>query len=264
MSPYEANARQSGWNKPGKLKDVDPPAYALYKAQTLALGYQAAGPKFVQMAREYCRLFLHVDQPTAMLKISGKDVWFSERDIQKAKAGHGDANLTRGLRDGLATLYPSGDSIVKDFRRKAIKTRNYWYECEDRMRRDVGDHHFVHLPCGTIRYFDVEDTTDGLRASIVYKSTIPDDRRHFYGGKLTENRVQFFARCVLGVILLRLQQMPVGKLNWHSHDETICRVPARHAEEMLAWTLDAFTQPISWAPGLPLAAEAKISEYYEK
>lgn len=264
MSPYEAHGRQSGWNKQGEMKKVDPPAYALYKAQTLALGYQAAGPKFVQMAREYCNIFLDVDHSVATIRISGKDLWFSERDIIQARAGHGDANLTEALRNGTATIYPSGDSIVKDYRRKAVKTRNYWYDCENKMRNDVGRHHYVILPCGTIRYFDVEDTSDGLRASVVYKSAIPDDRKHFYGGKLTENRVQFFARCVLGVILLRLQKMPIGKVNWHSHDETICRVPAQHADEMLAWTLDAFTQAISWAPGLPLAAEAKISEYYDK
>jgi hypothetical protein len=199
-----------------------------------------------------------------MIKVAGKEFWFSERDIGKARAGHGDPNLTRGLHDGSAILYPSADSIVKEFRRKAVKTRNYWYECENRMRADIGGHHFVHLPCGTIRYFDVEDTSDGLRANIVYRSTIPDDRRHFYGGKLTENRVQFFARCVLGVILLRLQHIPVGRLNWHVHDEAVIRVPAQHAEEMLAWTLNAFTLPISWAAGLPLAADARISEYYDK
>lgn len=264
MSPYEAHARQMGYNRPEPLKVADPDAYALYKAQTLALGYQAGPPKFIQMAREYCKLFLHEFEETAVIKVSSKSIWFSQRDLARARNGIGDANLIKAMAQGKVSIYPPAQTIVREFRAKATKVRNYWYACEDKMRMDIGRHHFVHLPCGTIRYFDVEDTNAGLRAWIVYKSTIPGDCRHFYGGKLVENRVQFFARCVLGAILLRLARMPVGKLNWHVHDEAILRVPAQHAEEMLQWTLQEFTRSIEWAPGLPLAAEAKISDKYDK
>lgn len=265
MSPYEAHGRQCGWDKPGEMKKVDPPAYAMYKAQTLALGYQAGAPKFVEMARQYCNLFLHEKQETASIKVAGKDIWFTQQDLNRARHERiGDPNLLRAMADKTVVIYPSAEQIVRDFRAKSPKTRNYWYRCEDAMRADVGGHHFVTLPCGTIRYFDVEDTENGLRANIVYKSTIPDDRRHFYGGKLTENRVQFVARCVLAEILLRLQRMPVGRVNWHVHDEVIMRVLERHAQEMFEWAMHQFTLPISWAEGLPLAAEGKISEFYDK
>ena len=264
MSPYEVHARQMGYNKPEPLKKAEPLLYDLYKAQTLALGYQAGPPKFIVMAREYCQLFLHEFEWSAMVKIHGKAIWFSQHEITKARAGHGDPTLTRAIGNGEVALFPPAQQVVKEFRSKSKEIRNYWYQCEDEMRRDAGNHHTVRLPCGTIRYFDVADTPSGLRAWIVYKSTNPDDHRYFYGGKLAENRTQFVSRCVLGEILLRLEDLPVGHLNWHVHDETITRVPEQHAEEMLAWIKEQHRRPIPWAPDLPLGVEVRITDKYEK
>jgi DNA polymerase len=132
------------------------------------------------------------------------------------------------------------------------------------MRADIGRDHTVELPCGCIRYFDVREEDGQMFAWIVRNSANPKDRRDFYGGKLTENRTQFVSRCVLGEKLLILEHLPVGRLNWHVHDEAIIRVPARHAEEMLVWTLAKFREPVPWAPEIPLAAEGTISDKYDK
>lgn len=270
QSPYEAHARtHMGYTKEVAMKKGDPNMYQLAKAEVLALGYQAGGEQFVEMARDMCRLFLHQTERTAMVEVleaeKKSQVWFAERQLELAEKGHGDRLLMDALHHGLAVIYPPGDQVVRDFRASATKIRNYWYKLQRDMERDIGGDHLVPMPDGSIlHYFDVEDGVHGLTASVIKNSPDPKQRKHFYGGKLTENRVQRMSRDILGVILLRLEHIPVGRLNWHVHDEAIIRVPKAHAEEMLAWTEHAFHNPIPWAPGLPLASEGIIAEYYDK
>ena len=101
--------------------------------------------------------------------------------------------------------------------------------------------------------------------NITYEGTIQASggwgRIESYGPKLVENIVQAVARDCLAEAILRLEEngFPVV---FHVHDEVICEVPegrssAKELGELMA-------EPISWAPGLPLKADAYECEYYRK
>ena len=101
--------------------------------------------------------------------------------------------------------------------------------------------------------------------SITYMGTIQKSGAwgvvESYGPKLVENIVQATARDCLAEAIVRLESngFPVV---FHVHDEVICEVPegVSSAKELG----ELMSQPISWARGLPLRADAYECEYYRK
>ncbi|MFZ5817788.1 MAG: hypothetical protein ACOY93_21250, partial [Bacillota bacterium] len=86
-------------------------------------------------------------------------------------------------------------------------------------------------------------------------------RERTYGGKLVENITQAVARDCLAEALLRVSAAgyPIA---FHVHDEVVADVPLGFGSaEAMAGIMG---QPIPWAPGLPLKAEAFECEYYQK
>ena len=82
-----------------------------------------------------------------------------------------------------------------------------------------------------------------------------------YGPKLVENIVQAVARDCLAEAICRLEDngFPVV---FHVHDEVICEVPeGRSSAKELG---ELMSEPIAWAKGLPLRADAYECEYYRK
>ena len=82
-----------------------------------------------------------------------------------------------------------------------------------------------------------------------------------YGPKLVENIVQAVARDCLAEAMFRLESngFPVV---FHVHDEVICEVEeGRSSAKELG---ELMSEPIEWAPGLPLRADAYECEYYRK
>ena len=82
-----------------------------------------------------------------------------------------------------------------------------------------------------------------------------------YGGKLVENIVQAIARDCLAETLLRLKAAGFDTV-MHIHDEVVLDVPEARAD--LDEVVRIMCEPISWAPGLPLAADGFVSSYYKK
>lgn len=82
-----------------------------------------------------------------------------------------------------------------------------------------------------------------------------------FGGRLVENIVQATARDCLAVALMRLADAGC-EIAFHVHDEVVIDVPVG------TWQVDdavaLVTQPISWAPGLPLRADGFKTPYYKK
>lgn len=101
--------------------------------------------------------------------------------------------------------------------------------------------------------------------SITYEGTIQSSggwgRIESYGPKLVENIVQATARDCLAVAIDRLERAGFPVV-FHVHDEVICEVPigVSSAAEISA----IMAEPISWAEGLPLKADAYECEYYRK
>ncbi|MEX2461290.1 MAG: DNA polymerase [Paenibacillaceae bacterium] len=82
-----------------------------------------------------------------------------------------------------------------------------------------------------------------------------------YGGKICENICQAIARDCLAVALVRLDAMGYP-ITLHVHDEIVADVPLGFGSvaEMTA----VMSQPIDWAPNLPLAAAGFATTFYMK
>lgn len=85
-----------------------------------------------------------------------------------------------------------------------------------------------------------------------------------YGGKLVENVVQFLARVVLSQTMLRVRQRGLRVVNC-THDEMIVLVKADGTERAVyEWLLAEMSRAPAWMPGIPLAAEGALEEFYAK
>lgn len=82
-----------------------------------------------------------------------------------------------------------------------------------------------------------------------------------FGGKLVENIIQAIARDCLAENIIKLDKLGF-KIVFHVHDEVIidCPVGVSSAEEIS----QIMGEPISWAKGLPLKADAYECNYYKK
>lgn len=173
-------------------------------------------------------------------------------------------------------------AMVKRFREDFKEVPQYWRYCEEaffaatktKKRQQVGAVIFgysngatyIELPSGRrIHYLNprswrgekgIEIRYDGLRNNMWWTVTA-------WGGVLTENIVQAFSRDVLVEGMHRAEAkglMVVG----HCHDEILAETngPSSGLDEMAL--SECLSDPISWAPGLPLGAEGWEGERYAK
>lgn len=97
-----------------------------------------------------------------------------------------------------------------------------------------------------------------------------------YGPKLVENIVQAVSRDCLAESMMRLEAAGIP-IVFHVHDEVICEVPETettfYADGAPYYRIRSYTageiaaimgEPIEWAPGLPLKADAYEAAYYKK
>lgn len=145
-----------------------------------------------------------------------------------------------------------------------------------RIRKDR-DLMRILLPSGReISYYNPKVTGSG---DITYEGQIQAGgwgKIETYGPKLVENIIQAISRDCLAESMKRLakERIPVV---FHVHDEVICEVtkgdttfyangvPYFSTHEISAAEIaKIMSQPISWAPGLPMKADAYECEYYRK
>jgi DNA polymerase len=82
-----------------------------------------------------------------------------------------------------------------------------------------------------------------------------------YGGKLVENVTQAIARDCLADAIERLEAAGY-EVVFHVHDEVVIDCPAGRAS--LDGVIEIMSQPLPWAPGLPLGADGWTGEFYRK
>ena len=82
-----------------------------------------------------------------------------------------------------------------------------------------------------------------------------------YGGKLTENVVQAIARDCLAYKIDLLEKQGF-KIVFHIHDEVVIEIEKEKAD--LNRVCEIMSEPIPFAPGLPLAADGWVGEYFTK
>jgi DNA polymerase len=181
------------------------------------------------------------------------------------------------------TLEPTQSrDMVNTFRNTFPEVPQYWRYMEEafyaatktKKRQQVGEVIFgysngatyIELPSGRrIHYLNprswyggkgIEIRYDGLRNGQWWTVTA-------WGGVLTENVVQAVSRDVLVEGMLRAEARGL-KIVAHCHDEIICET-AGPSTGLDALALEGgMSEPISWAHGLPLAAEGWEGERYAK
>lgn len=87
-----------------------------------------------------------------------------------------------------------------------------------------------------------------------------------YGAKISENLSQAIARDCLAESIRRLHEWG-GRVVMHVHDEVVLEVPHDDEDDLYDCVDDVcriMSEPIAWAPGLPLAADGFYCDYYRK
>jgi DNA polymerase len=113
------------------------------------------------------------------------------------------------------------------------------------------------LPSGLKLYYkDLE--FDGEEATYQYGSM----RRKIYGAKLIENIVQALDRQHVIEANMRIENRTGIKLAMQVHDENVYVVNCAQLEEVKQIALEEMSRSPSWAPDIPLAAEAKTGDNY--
>ncbi|BFH59425.1 DNA polymerase [Paenibacillus azoreducens] len=176
------------------------------------------------------------------------------------------------------------DRLVKQWRDANPKIRKLWYSAEEaaleavRSKTTVKLAHgvryryssgvlFADLPSGHSLAYpspeikqDSKFNKDGLTFRAPDKSGKMIAQRT-WGGTLVENLVQAIARDCLAESLMRLDAHGY-EIVLHVHDEAIADAPIGwgSVEEMT----EIMSQPIDWAPGLPLQAAGFECDFYQK
>lgn len=176
------------------------------------------------------------------------------------------------------------DPLVRQWRDANPRIRKLWYRTEEaameavRTKGTVKLAHgvsyrysngvlFADLPSGhSLAYPAPEIRRDPTfeKDGLTFKA--PDKtgkmvRQRTWGGTLVENLVQAIARDCLAESLLRLDAAGYA-IPLHVHDEVVLDVPVGVGS--VDEVTEIMSQPIEWAPGLPLKAAGFECEFYQK
>ncbi len=301
MGIYEAFARDSLDWKGGKLKDENPKLYALSKADVLGLGFGAAWEKFITVAWTMAQVDItegdedfaiqySVDHKIHQRAKVGKDwIYTSAPELAKvkifspgiplpAKGVEACCFITKKKRDAIEVVPVGVYGMRSRVTIEQFRTKNaefcvkMWKQLDDAFRASVGEDFVLESPNGDkLVYRDVRkgrqtkvdpDTGEEYEMNS-YTCMIGNKRKGTYGGKLTENITQQTARHVFAERLLELHKPEEGRfVLFTAHDEAIpeCDDPNTDPREIVKIMSVA---PV-WMPGLPVAAEAKLSKRYLK
>ncbi len=204
------------------------------------------------------------DEPGQVLKDDAPEV----RHMMKQLAlglGYGMGAFKFATVAGV--LSREAERLVNLYRDKNPKILAYWKRLETAMRSVARNKTTDDRTCsfamhsGRLMNYRNVAAGDGLSAEIPRLGKMM--RLKFWGGVLTENRVQATAR---DVFMYQCKCIKDAGYNiiMRVHDEVVCLVKEEEAEAALNHinSLMATTPP--WAKGLPLAAEGKISKTYTK
>lgn len=302
MAIYEAFARQSlGWTG-GDLKRENKKLYALAKADVLGLGYQAAWEKFITVAWTMARVDITEGDADFALQFSADqkihrrvrigDKWVYD-SVPEGFAGEVSPTplpenaeeccfiwkkRKKGPVLAAVTVYGMRSRVtVEQFRESNGLTVELWNRLDEGFKESVGENFILELPNGdALVYRDVRRSTrkktdpdtgekyDGSE----YTAAVGTKRKHFYGGKLTENLVQATARHVFAENMLRLIDAGHAVL-FSVHDEAVVEVDDPGDDEgerrkLVRQIEQLMSSPVDWLPECPLGAEGKLTPRYLK
>jgi len=175
--------------------------------------------------------------------------------------------------------------LVSSWRQANKNIVKYWYMVESAAKTAMEEHRTVKLPHGIsfsfidgilfiklpsgrkLAYYNarLEDNSKG-GTQITYEGVEQLSKRwgrlDTYGGKLVENIVQAVARDCLAEAMLRIDLCHYD-IVMHVHDEIIVDAPIdnKSSEEVITALM---SEPIDWAPGLPLKGDTYTTRHYKK
>jgi len=219
----------------------------------LGLGYGAGPVKFVDVAR----ILADLDVMTLQTE-EDKRTTFTDR---KTGRPYTPAEIVaKRLVDQFRATNPEIAHV--DYNRPQL-SRGFWAKCENHMRAHIGKTCEYELPSGRIiRYFDVKDI-GGLSCVTVDPQSKKLARRRTWGSHITENLTQGVARDVLAYHKLRVEDSGIPVL-FSVHDELVTMVRDSEAQAAYDTINTIMSAPPPWMPGLPVAAEGKITKVYCK
>lgn len=214
------------------------------KTCTLGLGYQAGAKRFADMLR------------TGAL---GPPVDISDAEAEAIVAAW------RAKNNYIVAGWRRAENFAKSafLGKQKIQDGVLTYE-------GVGNNGFIHLPGGmAIRYDRLQMTEEGMSYTNKYRNkkdgTASEEIVHLYGGILVENYIQALGRRIIAEHILTLtHRLPDSRIAMTTHDEVVFVVPTKYSDKALATANEVMSTSPEWAPDLPLAVEAHISEKYDK
>lgn len=127
---------------------------------------------------------------------------------------------------------------------------------------------FIRLPSGRrLAYARPKIEHDGWfnKPKLTYEGVVQDTKQwgriDTYGPKLVENVIQAISRDCLAEAMIRIDEAGYN-IVMHVHDEVVLDVP--HDTGSLGDVNLIMSEPIKWAPGLPLNADGFETNYYKK
>ena len=235
---YEASASQM-FRVPLDTITKDGPNYDLRgkgKVAELALGYQGG--------------------PGALISMGALNMGLKEKELKPL------VDAWRTANPSIVKLWSDCEEYALEAIRKKTTVR---YKLGIEFKYESGCL-FIKLPSGrSLCYAKASIQPDPRfnKDQIVYWGTDTKgwSQLNTYGGKLTENIVQAIARDCLAESMIKLYEKGLV-MNMHVHDEIILEVPYSSIDKDRVMKI--MGEPIDWAPGLPLNADAFESEYYKK
>ena len=241
---YEASASQM-FGVPLELIKKGNPEYALRqrgKVAELALGYQGS--------------------TGALVKMGALDMGLSEEELPDIVSRWRDAN--KRIRDLWYAMEAAAVSVIQNGTPTGLHNILLAREVDHSNGLDFLT---IRLPSGRKLYY--ANPSLGVNQwgnpSIMYKGMDQTTRKwkqiETYGGKLVENCVQAIARDCLAEAIERLEAMGYAVV-FHVHDEVVIECTPDRAD--LDRVAAIMSQPLTWAPDLPLGADGWIGEFYKK
>jgi len=241
---YEASASQM-FGVPLELIKKGNPEYALRqrgKVAELALGYQGS--------------------TGALIKMGALDMGLTEEELPEIVSRWRDAN--KRIRNLWYAMEAAALSVVQNGTPAGVSNIMLAREVDP----DNGlDFLTIRLPSGRKLYY--ANPSLGVNqwgnASIMYRGMDQTTKKwkqiETYGGKLTENVVQAIARDCLADAVERLEGLGY-EVVFHVHDEVVIDCPPDRAD--LERVAAIMSQPMPWAPDIPLGADGWIGNFYKK
>lgn len=112
-----------------------------------------------------------------------------------------------------------------------------------------------------LRYVDLESKPKKRGKGVSWSRASREGRSHLHPGLIAENVVQWLSRHIIMYQGLQLQDEGL-KITFRCHDELVGCTPEAKADYWSNRMEHVMSRPISWLPGLPLAAEAHVGKTY--